>query len=463
MRKSPFSAMREKRSFSRAKRRKNLVGLLAVTFIVAIVAATTGLASASTRWHSHDKTAKASHSSPKPHKHKHPGKKGRGTGGTTVTTKAPPVTTSPARPPATTTPTTHEPSTTTPTSAPETTTTGPDPTDGSAPALHVAGNHIVTAGGNAVQLRGVNRPGPEYTAVEGDGIFDGPTDDDVSIAAMKSWGINSVRIPLNEDSWLGINNVDAAYNGAPYRSAIVDYVNRLNANGIIAIPNLHFSAPGGTVPDDQSPMADEDHSPAFWSSVASTFKGNSSVILDVFNEPYPDNNNDTTAAWSCVLNGGTCAGVSYETAGMQQLVDVIRATGATQPLMIAGPEYAGDLDRWMQYEPVDPLHQLIASVHIYGLPLDSPYRVSSTWDTYITPVTTQVPVIIGEFGDTNCTSVFSPPLMTWADAHGVGYFAWAWVTSNCAGDPALITNYNGTPTPYGAGVRTHLLAQPKEW
>jgi endoglucanase len=187
------------------------------------------------------------------------------------------------------------------------------------------------------------------------------------------------------------------------------------------------------------------------------------VILDLFNEPYPDNNNDTTAAWSCVLNGGTCAGVDYQTAGMQQLVDVVRATGAAQPLLIAGPEYAGDLDRWMQYEPTDPLHQLIASVHIYGLPLDSPYRVASTWDTYIAPVTAQVPVVIGEFGDTNCTSDFSPPLMTWADAHGVGYLAWAWVTSDCAGDPALITNYNGTPTPYGEGVRTHLLAQPKEW
>ena len=459
MRLSPFSTMRENSSFSRAKRRKNLVGLFAVMFIVATVAATTGLASASTRWHANAKKANTSHSASKSHQNNHQGTKGRGGNATTPTTKAPTTSTSPA----TTAPTTDEPSTTTPTSAPATTTTRPDPTDGSAPALHVAGNHIVTAAGNAVQLRGVNRPGPEYAAVEGDGIFDGPTNDDVSIAAMKAWGINSVRIPLNEDSWLGINNVDPAYNGAPYRAAIVDYVHRLNANGIIAIPNLHFSAPGGTVPDDQSPMADEDHSPAFWQSVASTFKGNPSVILDVFNEPYPDNNNDTTAAWSCVLNGGTCSGVSYQTAGMQQLVDVIRATGATQPLMIAGPEYAGDLDRWVRYEPIDPLHQLIASVHIYGLPLDSPYRVSSTWDTYITPVTAQVPVIIGEFGDTNCTSAFSPPLMTWADAHGVGYFAWAWVTSNCAGDPALITNYDGTPTPYGVGVRTHLLAQPKEW
>ena len=229
-----------------------------------------------------------------------------------------------------------------------------------------------------VQLRGVNRPGPEYAGAEGWGIFDGPTDDNASIAAIKSWNVNAVRIPLNEDSWLGINNVDPAYNGAPYRAAIVDYVNRLNANGLIAIINLHFSAPGTTVPDGQSPMADEDHSPAFWQSVASTFTANPSVIFDVFNEPYPDGNQDTPAAWACTLNGGSCSGVSFPTAGMQQLVNVIRVAGATQPLMIAGPEYAGDLDQWLQYEPVDPLNQLVASVHIYGLPLDSPYRVSST-------------------------------------------------------------------------------------
>ena len=325
------------------------------------------------------------------------------------------------------------------------------------------GNHLVTSDGAAVTLRGVNRPGPEYAAAEGWGIFDGPTNDDTAIAAIKSWNVNAVRVPLNEDSWLGINGVDPTYNGAPYRAAVVDYVNRLNANGLIAIVNLHFSAPGNTVPDGQSPMPDEDHSPAFWQSVASTFASNHSVIFDVFNEPYPDGNQDTAAAWSCVLNGGTCSGVSYPTAGMQELVDVIRATGATQPLMIAGPEYAGDLDQWMTYEPVDPLNQLVASVHIYGLPLDAPLRASSTWGTDIAPLAARVPVVIGEFGDTDCTSNFSTPMMTWADAQGISYLAWGWVTSSCAAEPSLITDYSGNPTTYGAGVRAHLLSLPPEW
>src|SRR6266705_6890644 len=117
-----------------------------------------------------------------------------------------------------------------------------------APTIRVSGNHIVDAHGNVVQLRGVNRSGAEYACAEGWRIFDGPTDNATSIAAMKSWHVNTVRLPMNEDCWLGINGVNPLYAGANYRNAIVKYVNDLNAQGIIVILNLHFSAPGTTVP-----------------------------------------------------------------------------------------------------------------------------------------------------------------------------------------------------------------------
>ena len=207
-------------------------------------------------------------------------------------------------------------------------------------------------------------------------------------------------------------------------------------------------------------MADRDHAPAFWSSVATTFKNNHAVLFDLFNEPYPDSNRDSAAAWSCVLNGGACPGVNFTAAGMQEMTTAVRNTGATQPILIAGPQYAGVVDKWLQYKPNDPLNQLVASIHIYGLPLDSPCRLQSCWDATMAPLATTTPIVIGEMGDTDCTSRFSPPLMTWADAHGVSYTPWAWNVSNCAGDPSLITNYNGTPTAYGVGVRNHLLTLP---
>jgi hypothetical protein len=329
-----------------------------------------------------------------------------------------------------------------------------------APLLRVAGNRIVDQFGRAFQLRGVNRSGAEYACAEGWGIFDGPTDNPAAIAAIKSWHVNAVRLPLNEDCWLNINGVKSMYGGLRYIQAILHYVTDLNAAGLVVILNLHFSAPGSHLPDSQAPMPDEAHSPAFWKSVAATFRNNHSVIFDLFNEPYPDNNQDSTAAWRCILSGGYCRGVSFQTAGMQQLVNVIRASGAAQPLLIAGPQYAGMLDRWLEYRPRDPRNQLIASIHLYGLPLDSPCRLSSCWTSTMAPLSKTAPIVIGEFGDTDCTSRFSPSLMTWADAHGIGYTAWAWNTGNCSAEPSLITNYSGTPTPYGVGVMQHLLRFP---
>jgi hypothetical protein len=45
--------------------------------------------------------------------------------------------------------------------------------------------------------------------------------------------------------------------------------------------------------------------------------------------------------------------------------------------------------------------------------------------------------------------------MAWADDRGIGYLAWTWNDwPNCDG-PTLITDFDGTPTAYGAGVRAH--------
>jgi endoglucanase len=330
------------------------------------------------------------------------------------------------------------------------------------PPLSVSGSHLVDARGNIVRLTGVNRSGAEYACAEGWGIWDGPTDSDSAIRAMAAWHVNAVRIPLNEDCWLGINGVKPAYSGAHYRSAVASYVTRLERFGMTPILNLHFSAPGRAIPDGQAPMADEDHSPAFWRSFAASFARDHHVIFDLFNEPYPDSNRDTAAAWSCVLRGGTCPGVSFRAAGMQQLVDVVRAAGATQPLMIAGPQYAGDLGRWLQYEPHDPLHQLIASIHIYE-PDWAPCDARACWVSQIARVAAKVPVVAGEIGSKSCSGGSIGPLLNWSDAHGVSYLAWAWNTGSCSEGPSLITGYGGAPTQtYGQSYRDHLAVLSRE-
>ena len=51
---------------------------------------------------------------------------------------------------------------------------------------------------------------------------------------------------------------------------------------------------------------------------------------------------------------------------MQSLVNAVRSTGATQPLLIGGLGWAGDLSQWLTYAPTDPNHALVASVHVYN-------------------------------------------------------------------------------------------------
>ena len=168
-------------------------------------------------------------------------------------------------------------------------------------SVRVVGNQLVDGSGSTVQLRGVDRSGTEYACIQGWGIFDGPSDA-ASVAAMAAWHINAVRVPLNEDCWLGINGVSPSYGGAAYQTAIENYVTLLNSYGIYAILDLHWTAPGTTPATAQEPMPDQDHSPAFWTSVASTFSGNPAVLFDLFNEPYPANNTDTAASM-VVLEG----------------------------------------------------------------------------------------------------------------------------------------------------------------
>ena len=307
--------------------------------------------------------------------------------------------------------------------------------------LIVSGNHLVNGAGKSVRLLGVNRSGLEYACVQGWGFSDGPVDA-ASIAAMKTWAINAVRVPLNEDCWLGINGVKAQYSGAAYRTFVKGFVARLNAAGLTAILDLHWNAAGSQRATGQQQMPDADHSPAFWSSVARTFRGNRNVIFDLYNEPH-----DVT--WKCWRDG--CG----PWAGMQRLVNAVRAAGGRQPLMLGGLGWSNDLSGWLHWRPRDPLHQLIASFHLYNFATCS---TEACWNATVAPVAKVVPVVTGELGENDCAHGFVDTYMPWADAAGVSYLGWTWDTWDCRSGPALISGYDGTPTSFGAGVRAHFLS-----
>jgi endoglucanase len=311
------------------------------------------------------------------------------------------------------------------------------------PQLHVSGDQILDAANTPVQLNGVNRSGAEYACIQGWGFFDGPTDA-ASIVAMHSWHIHVVRVPLNEDCWLGINLPNPAYGGTAYRQAITGFVHRLENNGMNVILDLHWSAPGTTAADGQRPMADVDHSPAFWRSVALKFGQDQAVLFDLFNEPHD-------ISWGCWLNGCTLP-EGWKAAGMQRLVNAVRNAGAKNVLLLGGIGWSGDITEWHQYEPTDPLGQLVAAWHVYNF---GGCTDATCWAANVAGVAGAAPVLLGEFGENDCAHPFVDSLMSWADGQGIGYVAWTWDAWDCNSGPALITDYSGAPTTYGEGVRSH--------
>jgi hypothetical protein len=140
-------------------------------------------------------------------------------------------------------------------------------------------------------------------------------------------------------------------------------------------------------------------------------------------------------------------------AGFQSLVNAVRGTGATNVVMIGGLAYSNDLTQWLAFKPSDPLNNLAAFGHVYNFNTCSN---TSCYDSQMAPVAAQVPLSLTEIGENDCAHGFVDTLMSWADAHGVGYLGWTWNTWPCNSGPALITDYNGTPTAFGQGLRDHL-------
>jgi endoglucanase len=332
-----------------------------------------------------------------------------------------------------------------------------------APQLHVEDNQIVDSNNHVVRLTGANRSGTEYRCRDYS-VFDGPNSE-ASIDAMLTWHINAIRIPLNEDCWLNIN-ITSRFGGDYYRDHIYSYVQLLISNGITPILDLHISAPGTQKAIEQQPMPDRNHSLTFWKEVATVYKENNAVIFDLFNEPFPDNDSDTLTAWQCWKYGtdpsycpADTAGLHYEAAGMQELVNTVRQTGATNVIMLGGIQYASTLDHWMQYKPFDPAHQLAAAWHLYNF---SSCNQPSCWYSQGLPLMKSYPVITGEIGEDDKKGTFIARLMSFLDNPGndlrpQSYLAWVWNTDQTKFD--LIKTYSGTPTiSYGKTYMDHLLS-----
>jgi len=328
----------------------------------------------------------------------------------------------------------------------------------------VSGNRLLTNTGATYRLLGVNRSGGEFACIQGNGFWDGPMDQ-ASITAMRTWKVRAVRVPLNEECCLGTADVPAAYGGTAYQNEVKAYVNLLVQNGITPIVEMHWnyglytgnsSGCSDVKATCQKPMPDAQYAPSFWTGVANAFKGNNAVVFDLFNEPYPERaTGDDTSGWKCWRDGGTCTGITYQVAGFQSLVNSVRATGATNVIMIGGLAYSNNLSQWLTYKPTDSLNNLAAFAHIYNF---NTCANTSCWDSQIATTAQSVPVTLTEIGENDCAHGFVDGLMNWADAHAIGYLGWTWNAWDCSSGPSLISDYNGTATNYGQGLKNRLAS-----
>lgn len=299
---------------------------------------------------------------------------------------------------------------------------------------YVNGNTICAADGRAHQFRGVDRPSLEWSS----------TGEHLSAAdfeLMASWNANVVRLALNQDFWLA----DSPIHDPGYPALVDTAIAWAESAGMDVILDLHWSDGGvlGACGGCQQRMPDA-NSVTFWTEVATRYRDDGRVLFELYNEPH-----DVT--WDIWRSGGD-SGQGWQAVGMQMLADAVRATGALNLVVIPGLDWAYDLSGV-------PAHRIAGQNIVYAT---HPYNNRSKtrarfWDLYWGFLTDTDAVLVTEFGENSgtCAAEYGASVLAYADAHGAGWTAWAWFPGGCS-FPALILDWNGTPSAIGAIVKERL-------
>ncbi|HLW03680.1 MAG TPA: cellulase family glycosylhydrolase [Ktedonobacterales bacterium] len=318
-------------------------------------------------------------------------------------------------------------------------------------ALSIAGNQIVDAEGQAVTLVGVNRSSLEYLC-SGDGHFQL-----ADFLAMRSWGMNIVRISLSSEFWANADNRCPGY-----RQTVRAAIANAEQAGLYVILDLQWNAPFN-LPDDskygggQYPLPDSAKDLAFWQDIARLYRSDPAVLFDLFGEPHD-------ISWDAWYNGGPLdtqlyqgnhpAGgdETYEAIGMPALAAKVRAIAPENLILISGPNWGFDLSE-ISTHPIQ-LPNLLYSTH----PFDYGGKEPGDWPTAFGSLTQHQAVIAAEFGSYSCQTDYIATAIAYFEAHHMSWLAWGWTPGPC-GAPSLLKDWAGTPiSPYGDYIRQQMLA-----
>jgi endoglucanase len=289
---------------------------------------------------------------------------------------------------------------------------------------YTQGNQIFDSSGNVHVFKGLDRPSMEFDPA-GQGI----TRDDIQ--RMKAVGANVIRYSLSEGYWLSTH---PQFN-ANYQAYVDRAVYWTLQYGMDVILDLHWSGN----PAAQQQMADK-QAITFWQQVATKYKGDGRVLFELYNEPHD-------------ISGAVWKGGDGTFAGMQQLYDAVRGTGANNLVMAGGVDFANDLDSLLPAQALTGINvAYVTHPYIWKTP-PSGYDASAA----------MFPVIATEFGNAAANPGGLAPDSCDASAYtstiadftkrGMSWTSWAWFVSaqRCA-FPSLLDKFDGTPTPPGQAV-----------
>jgi len=313
------------------------------------------------------------------------------------------------------------------------------------PALHVEGSRLKTNDGNTVRLQGVNVASLEWSNT-GEQVLESVR------VAIYGWNSNTIRLPLSQDRWFG--EMERQNDGGRLYRLIVDEVVRyISENGCYVIIDLHNFAIEGqarqihSIPEiyDMPNMKSID----FWKDVAARYANDPAVFFDLYNEPHD-------VSWNVWKFGGRVTTrlmveATYNSPGMQGLLDVVRTTGAENIVIAGGLEWGYDLRGIPEYALDDPYGNIVYGTHIY------PWKSNEEdWDGRVGHVIGKYPILVGEVGcepDEKLSLTWpgydpytwSVEVLSYINKHGLNWTAWCFHPS--AGPP-MLKDWTYEPTPY---------------
>jgi hypothetical protein len=248
--------------------------------------------------------------------------------------------------------------------------------------LKVVGNQVLDDNEQAVWLQGVCVDSMQWSA--GENILWSTQ------VALGTWQANLIRLPIDEKFWFGRGQGQKPGDEIKYRALVDDVVKLVAGAGKYVVIDLHsFGAPTAAHIE-------------FWQDAATRYANHPAVLFELFNEPHGitwtvwRDGGDLKKAESLAKDDGAIENnlqvQSHTAVGMQALVDVVRAVGAKNIVIVGGVDWSYDLTGIMNGFALSERggNGIIYVSHVY------PWK--SNWEKKFLLAAEQFPIMITEVG-----------------------------------------------------------------